>query len=130
MNLVVLRIEGSSGYVDGIHQVLGIDPTGSWRTGETSSRGGAYTTFGHTFDLADVESPVEMMEMVTGFLTHCVERSANFAASDGFAELSIAFTVGTQEQFAASVDLPVETLATLGRLGISLSINSYPTTDD
>lgn len=130
MNLVVLRIERSSGYVDGIRQVLGIDPTGSWRAGEPSARGDAYTTFGHTFDLADAESPVKMMEMVSEFLTHCEERGTNFAATDSLAELSMAFTVGTQEQFAASVDLPVETLATLGRLGISLSINSYPTTDD
>jgi hypothetical protein len=129
MNLAVLRIEGSLGYVDGIRQVLCLDPSGSWRAGELSSRGSTYTTFGHTFDLVDAENPVEMMGKINCFLTHCEQRAANFSAADGSAELSIAFTVGAQEQFAASVDLPVEMLATVAALGVNLSINCYPAVD-
>ena len=71
-----------------------------------------------------------MLKAIRSFLAKCQKIDPKPFGDDVEAELSIGFTVGDSIQFVASVDFSPSELRDLATLGIALSINAYPTSDE
>lgn len=86
------------------------------------------TPSGLTLDIggATAEHLPELVLTWLGERRHAIQALATVGAS---AELDVGVTVGTSDQYAASVVWNPEHVRALGELGIGLTVSAYPATD-
>ncbi len=70
------------------------------------------------------------MTEVENFITTNEEKIAQFTNSGLGADLDIGVTVGDSEQFTAYLTFGAAFLNRLSRIGVSLSLSAYPTSDE
>ena len=131
MNTATLRALGSDSALDYLCNALDLSIIREWKKGETNRRGGVYEISGFNADVvADAENPSSLLEEIRGFLNRCLSKRILFSSSDLSAQLDIGISVGSSQQFTASVVFSPEDLESFSKLGLELSVSAYPTSDD
>lgn len=130
MNVAQLWVTGSETDLAKVCDLLAFDPDSSWREGDKMRNGKAHEDNGVGISIADANSPRELVEEIRSFVVRCVDSNANFKSLGLAANLSLGYTVGDSEQFAACVEFTNQDLKHLSDLGVSLSVWAYPTSDE
>src|SRR5687767_5382255 len=84
-----------------------------WRSGDPDQVGRVRQESGFNLTIADADSSAELVRQVRGWIQH--NRSALLASGEagGAAAIDVGLTVGTSDQFTASVKLSPSDLALL-----------------
>ncbi|WP_341501459.1 hypothetical protein [Gallaecimonas sp. GXIMD4217] len=130
MNVAQLWITGSEADLATVCSLLALDPDSSWRQGDKIRNGKVHEDNGVGISIADANSPRELVEDILLFVARCEVSNINFKKFSLAADLSLGYTVGDSEQFAACIEFTDQDLLRLAGLGISLSVWVYPTSDE
>jgi hypothetical protein len=136
-NLSTLRVEGAEQAVyallSNLQEAAVIEQvTGKWKKGDPYTfrgRNKYQQSSGFLATIHDAASPAELVLALRKFLQNCEKYEICFAKPDLSVELSIGVIVGGSEQVWTFLDFEPSDLALLGKLGIHLSIASYPAAD-
>lgn len=129
MNIATLYIYGADEDLDRLTALLGASGTSRWKVGDPRQKGKVYESSGIEFDLADSDTPRDLVDEVRRCVSRWHAEGISLARLNLTGELSIGFTVGDSAQFAAHVEFHAVDMLTLGTIGIALSIAAYPTSD-
>ena len=131
MNLATLRVEGLDEALDSIVERLQLRLDARWRKGDPKSRGrGEHASAGLVATVADTSNPVQMIQCIRHFIAKCQAARLSFSNEQVSAEIAVGLTVGDSQQYVAFVDLGPSDMASLGSLGLGLSVAAYPTSDE
>ena len=130
MNVAQLWVTGSETALAKVCDLLAFDPDSSWRQGDMMRNGKVHEDNGVGISIADAISPRELVEEIRSFVVRCVDSDANFKKLGLTANLSLGYTVGDSEQFAACIEFTNQDLKYFSDLGVSLSVWAYPTSDE
>ena len=130
MNVAQLWVTGSETALAKACDLLALDPDSSWRQGDKMRNGKVHEDNGVGISIADASSPRELVEEIRSFVVRCADSDANFKKLGLAANLSLGYTVGDSEQFAACIDFTDQDLRNLAELGVGLSVCAYPTSDE
>ena len=129
MSVAVLRISGARFDVDRFVQNYVITPDTSWRGGVSDSVGRVRANSGFNLTIADAPSTDTLVSQMTSWLQQNEDALEALAMEGASGIVDIGLTVGTSDQFTASVVLSPTELALLNRLGLGLSVSAYPASD-
>jgi len=130
MNVAQLWITGSEGDLAKVCGLLVLEPDSSWRKGDKMRNGKVHEDDGVGISIADANTPRELVEEIRSFVSRCADSEINFKKLALAANLSLGYTVGDSEQFAACIEFTDQDLGQLAELGVSLSVWAYPTSDE
>lgn len=103
-----------------------LKPDRIWRAGESDSRGRAHNESGFTLQISNSSSKTDLIGDLREFLKNQVGLLRDLKSHDVELSLDIGVTVGTNEQFTASVELDTHDLAALVQAGIAVQFSAYP----
>ncbi len=130
MNLAILRAEGTHDALGKLRIALDHKVDRNWQVGDEIRDGQIQLASGFSIVVADVATPKELVATIRKFLANCKALELTFSGDSGVSgELSIGISVGSTEQFSASVDFTPSDLAMLSELGLRLTLSAYPTSD-
>lgn len=129
MNLAVLRVEGDDAALNRIGALLPAQVDATWKKGDLARSGKCHGLSGIGATIADAANPGELCGAVREFVAQCAQRGLDFSEAGVSAELDMGITVGDSTQFVAGVDFSPNELSLFARLGLSLSVTAYPTSD-
>ncbi|MEX0702792.1 MAG: hypothetical protein WD069_11920 [Planctomycetales bacterium] len=131
MNVAVLRVDGDESALADLQRRMKLetDEFSAWAAGETTLLGRSHERSGFRMTIADEKTQGELVEVIREFVRYCAEEGIRFDTNGLSAELGIGMTVGTSEQFTASVRFAPEDLIAIGRLGVELCVSAYPACD-
>ena len=130
MNLATLFVEGESNDLNIIANQLDLKQETQWEKGGINRKGNIHSTSGFQTTIADADDTEELMNSIRSFLDKCKNRKIVFSPEIFTVELSLGFTVGDSEQYAAGVSFSPLELLMLSESNITLSFNAYPTSDE
>jgi hypothetical protein len=130
MNVAQLWVTGSETDLAKVCGLLVLDPDSSWRKGDKMRNGKVHEDSGIGISIADARTPRELVEEIRSFVARCSDSTINFKKLALGANLSLGYTVGDSEQFAACIDFTDQDLRNLSELGVGLSVCAYPTSDE
>lgn len=132
-NFAILVAHGTDHAVSALWAILddlaGIEEIKRWEKGDQKKYGGSYSTAGLRVAIPAQKSPHELVIALRNLLAECEKRWLQFSSSDLSVKLSIGICVGDSAQYAVCVGFEPDDLARLAKLGISLEVRAYPTSD-
>jgi hypothetical protein len=130
MNVATLRVSGADRSLEQLKNMLQLDCDVEWRKGDRRRDGSIYASSGFNAGVADTDNSRKLVTHVRAFLNKCKEKSVVFSRLNLEAELDIGFTVGSSDQYVASVLFAPADLLLLAECGIELRVTAYPTSDE
>jgi len=130
MNIATLYVHGADVNLDHLTELLGSTGTSRWKVGDRMHRGKLHRCSGIAFDLADSDTPRNLVDEVRRCLSRWHAAGISLARLNLNGELSIGITVGDSAQFTAHGEFSAVDMQTLSGIGIALCIAAYPTSDE
>jgi hypothetical protein len=130
MNTACLRASGTESALLSLRAGLGLKIDCEWKKGDARQRGRVHETSGFNACVVDVVKSIEMMPAIRRFLGECRSAGLIFASEELTTEIDIGVTVGTSEQFTASVFLTTDDLKLCAEMGLPIRLSAYPASDD
>jgi len=105
-------------------------PESVWRAGEKALLGKVHSDSGAIFSVSDAPTIQRLLSDIREFFEFNGANVGALVAEGVVAELDVGVTVGDSEQFTASIPFEPADLSLLAKLGISLRVSAYPTSDE
>ena len=125
----MLRVDGPNMDPDRFFEAHSLVPEVVWRKGELDRKGRQCAMSGFNVLVSDNEDPEANLTEIERFLESHQSMFTALREEAGDAELDIGVTVGSDNQFTASVSVEPRLLARLASLGITLCVSAYPCSD-
>ena len=130
MRVAVLRVSGADFDPDPYVKRHGFTPDIIWRAGEPDRLGRARSESGFNLSIGDAVSAAALVKQVRGWVEDNMSALLALGGLGGVAVIDVGLTVGTSDQFTASVTLTPADLALLAKAGVELSVSAYPATEE
>jgi hypothetical protein len=126
MFLAVLRASYSGEDLAPRVAAAGLKLDRSWVAGETDRHGRCANESGFNLSVADVESSATLGDNIRTFLRKHSSLLRQLVDAGASLVLDIGVTVGSDDQFTASVSIETDELSSLAGLEIALQFSAYP----
>ena len=130
MNVAVLRAEAPTSIHKSFELAHGLSIDAAWEKGEPRLIGGVSKHTGFSSTIADVDNSVSLVTEIREFLTRAKTSGASLSSPELHTEIDIGITVGSSDQFTASLSFLPEDLELFAELGVDLRISIYPASDE
>jgi len=130
MRVAVLRVSGADLDPDAYVKRHGFTPDIIWRAGEPDRLGRVRSKSGFNLSIGDAVSAAALVKQVRGWVEDNMSALLALGGLGGVAVIDVGLTVGTSDQFTASVTLTPADLALLAKAGVELSVSAYPATEE
>ncbi len=126
MNIATLHASGTEEAMRSLRTTLSLKIDCEWKKGDVCRRGKPHETSGLNSCVADVKNSKDLMLAIREFLLKCRSAGMVFSSEGLSAELDIAVTVGSEEQFTASVLLTADDARICSEIRLPIRISAYP----
>lgn len=126
MHLAVIRITGAEFDPDSFTERHGFHPDAKWLAGQRDAGGLARAQSGLNLTIADEPSVSELAARIRAWVQANSEVLQTLDSLGASAVLDVGVTVGSPEQFTASVMFQPSDLAVFAQAGLGLCVSAYP----
>lgn len=130
MCLATLRVEGADSSLEQIKNELSLACDLEWRKGDRRRNNSLHALSGFNANVVECENPQMLTSLVRSFLKKWKDKAVVLTRLNLKAELDIGFSVGSSEQYEASVLFTSEDLLLCAECGINLRVTAFPTSDE
>jgi hypothetical protein len=130
MCLATLRVEGADSSLEQLKNELSLACDLEWRKGDRRRNNSLHTLSGFNANVGECENPQMLTSLIRSFLKKWKEKAVVLSRLNLKAELDIGFSVGSSEQYVASVLFTSDDLLLCAECGINLRVTAFPTSDE